>query len=89
MSDSTEYRGEPIISAPGFGILVHEAEEGETGYWAEVLTLPGYLSQGETLEELYANIYEAIRAVLPQADTDTARAPHDISLWPSATTHTT
>ena len=40
---------------------VHEAEEG--GYWAEVLELPGCVSQGETLEELRENIAEAIQAV--------------------------
>jgi predicted RNase H-like HicB family nuclease len=39
-------------------IRVHVAEEG--GYWAEVLNLPGCVSQGETLEELMRNISEAI-----------------------------
>jgi predicted RNase H-like HicB family nuclease len=43
-------------------ILVHEAEEG--GYWGEVLELPGCVSQGESLEELRANMREAIEAVL-------------------------
>ena len=38
-------------------ILVHAAEEG--GYWAEVPALPGCFSEGETLEELKANIREA------------------------------
>lgn len=39
-------------------ILVHEAEEG--GFWAEVPALPGCASQGETMEELLANMREAI-----------------------------
>ena len=39
-------------------IIVHEAEEG--GFWAEVPAIPGCVSQGETLEELDANIREAI-----------------------------
>lgn len=39
-------------------ILVHEAEEG--GFWAEVPALPGCASQGETMEELIANLREAI-----------------------------
>ena len=39
-------------------VLVHEAEEG--GFWAEVPALPGCVSQGETIEELTANIREAI-----------------------------
>jgi hypothetical protein len=44
-------------------VLVQEAEEG--GYWAEVIEMPGCVSQGETLAELRANIAEAIEAVSP------------------------
>jgi predicted RNase H-like HicB family nuclease len=43
-------------------IVVHEAEEG--GFWAEVPALPGCVSQGETMEELLANVREAIQAWL-------------------------
>ena len=39
-------------------VIVHEAEEG--GYWAEVPVLPGCASQGETMDELVANVREAI-----------------------------
>jgi predicted RNase H-like HicB family nuclease len=39
-------------------VVVHEAEEG--GYWAEVPALPGCASQGETMDELLANVREAI-----------------------------
>ena len=39
-------------------IVVHEAEEG--GFWAEVPALPGCASQGETMDELIANVREAI-----------------------------
>jgi predicted RNase H-like HicB family nuclease len=39
-------------------VIIHEAEEG--GFWAEVPALPGCFTQGETLEELQANIREAI-----------------------------
>lgn len=39
-------------------VVVHEAEEG--GFWAEVPALPGCASQGETMDELIANIREAI-----------------------------
>ena len=49
-------------TTPAFTALVHEAEEG--GYWAEVPELPGCASQGETLDELEANIREAIEGVL-------------------------
>ncbi len=38
--------------------IIHEAEEG--GYWAEVPALPGCMTQGESLEEIEANLREAI-----------------------------
>jgi predicted RNase H-like HicB family nuclease len=40
--------------------IIHAAEEG--GYWAEVPDLPGCFTQGETLEELGANIREAVES---------------------------
>ena len=43
-------------------IIVHEAEEG--GFWGEVPAIPGCASQGETLEELMANLQEAIEGCL-------------------------
>jgi len=43
-------------------VVVHEAEEG--GFWAEVPALPGCVSQGETMDELLANVREAIQAWL-------------------------
>jgi predicted RNase H-like HicB family nuclease len=43
-------------------VVVHEAEEG--GFWGEVPAIPGCSSQGETLEELMANLYEAIEGCL-------------------------
>jgi predicted RNase H-like HicB family nuclease len=43
-------------------IVIHEAEEG--GYWAEVPAIPGCVSQGETMDELLANIQEAIEGCL-------------------------
>lgn len=39
-------------------ILVHQAEEG--GYWAEVPSIPGCATQGDSLEELLENIREAV-----------------------------
>jgi predicted RNase H-like HicB family nuclease len=43
--------------------IVHEAEEG--GYWAEVPTIPGCATQGETRAELIRNLTEAIEGCLP------------------------
>jgi len=45
-----------------FKVIVHEAEEG--GYWAEVPSIFGCATQGETFEELLKNLYEAIEACL-------------------------
>lgn len=38
--------------------IVHRAEEG--GFWAEVPSLPGCCTQGDTLEEVKENLREAI-----------------------------
>ncbi len=43
-------------------VVVHEAEEG--GYWAEVPAIPGCATQGETMEELFENLREAIEGCL-------------------------
>lgn len=41
-------------------VIIHKADPDETGYWVECPSLPGCVSQGETLEETLANIKEAI-----------------------------
>ncbi len=43
-------------------VVVHEAEEG--GYWAEVPSITGCATQGETFDELLSNIYEAVEGCL-------------------------
>jgi len=43
-------------------VIVHEAEEG--GLWAEVPSIPGCATQGETFEELLANLYESVEGCL-------------------------
>ena len=43
-------------------VIVHEAEEG--GFWAEVPSIPGCATQGETFEELLKNLYEAVEGCL-------------------------
>jgi predicted RNase H-like HicB family nuclease len=42
--------------------IVHKAEEG--GFWAEVPSIPGCATQGETMEELRLNLREAIEGCL-------------------------
>ena len=42
--------------------IIHTAEEG--GYWAEIPALPGCVTQGETIDLLIHNIYEAVQGCL-------------------------
>ena len=51
-----------------FKVVIHKAEEG--GYWAEVPSLPGCFSQGETIEEVKANIKEAIEVYQESQEKD-------------------
>jgi predicted RNase H-like HicB family nuclease len=43
-------------------VIVHKAEEG--GVWAEVPSIPGCATQGETMEEIEVNVREAIEGCL-------------------------
>lgn len=52
-------------------VIVHDAEEG--GYWAEVPSIPGCATQGETFEELLQNLYEAIEGCLSVDVEDASR----------------
>lgn len=45
-----------------YTVAVYEADVGETGYWGEVVDLPGCVAQGDTLEELMVNMRAAIAA---------------------------
>jgi len=42
--------------------IVHRAEEG--GFWAEVPSIPGCATQGETMDDLRSNLREAIEGCL-------------------------
>jgi len=43
-------------------VVIHEADEG--GYWAEVPSIPGCVTQGDSFDELLSNIYEAVEGCL-------------------------
>lgn len=43
-------------------VIIHNAEEG--GYWAEVPSIPGCVTQGETMDDLISNLHEAIEGCL-------------------------
>jgi predicted RNase H-like HicB family nuclease len=56
-------------------VIVHEAEEG--GYWAEVPSIAGCATQGETFDELLVNLYEAVEGCLSVDIRDVGVAPTD------------
>ncbi len=56
-------------------VVVHEAGEG--GFWAEVPALPGCATEGETWEELLANLHEAIEGCLSVEIAQTESFPTD------------
>ena len=43
-------------------VVIHESDEG--GYWAEVPSIPGCATQGNSFDELLSNIYEAVEGCL-------------------------
>jgi predicted RNase H-like HicB family nuclease len=43
-------------------VMIYPAEEG--GYWAQVPALPGCITEGDTREELLANLREALQGYL-------------------------
>ncbi len=54
-------------TSPSFKAVVHVEPEG--GYWAEVPDLPGCFTQGDTLDEVYHNLAEAIACHLDRETT--------------------
>jgi len=50
--------------------IIHPAEEG--GYWAEVPALPGCITEGDTIEEVVANLKDAIEGWLDVANSRNA-----------------
>ncbi|MGQ9533547.1 MAG: type II toxin-antitoxin system HicB family antitoxin [Desulfotomaculales bacterium] len=60
-----------------YTVVVHTAEEG--GFVAEVAELPGCLTQGETLEELWAMVQDAKRAWIEAAIEEGIPVPEPVS----------
>ncbi len=54
-------------------VVLHAAEEG--GYWVEVPSLPGCVSQGDTVQEALTNIKEAIELTLECLIEDSQEVP--------------
>ena len=64
-----------------YAVVIHEDVEG--GFWAEVPALPGCYSQGESVDELMANIREAITGVLEVMKEQGAQAEANIQIPPA------
>ncbi len=57
-----------------YAVVIHEAEEG--GYWAEVPVLEGCcFAQGETIEEVLADVRSAIESHIDALREDGQRVP--------------
>lgn len=59
-------------------VIIHEAEEG--GFWAEVPALPGCVTEGETMDELKANLNEAIAGWLEASEAQAGPTEKGIEL---------
>ena len=55
--------------------IIYPAEEG--GYWAEVPALPGCITEGDTIDEVMANLKDAIIGWLDVANNRNAVEPTD------------
>jgi len=67
-----------------YTVAVYEAEPDETGFWCEVLELPGCVAQGETLDELRVNVIDAIVAweeANEELDGDGTERPRAVATW--------
>ena len=55
--------------------IVHKAEEG--GFWAEVPAMPGCATQAETMDELRANLREAVEGWLEAGNPESTANKED------------
>ena len=55
-------RSRNILPSMKLKTIIHEAEEG--GFWAEVPSIPGCSTEGDSFEELLQNLYEAVEGCL-------------------------
>jgi predicted RNase H-like HicB family nuclease len=55
--------------------IIHPAAEG--GYWAEVPALPGCITEGDSMEEVMANLKDAIEGWLEVANSRSVVAAID------------
>ncbi len=65
-----------MIKAKGLELTVILREEAEGGYSAQVVELPGCISQGENRNEALANIKEAIEGYLEAFPEEISQLKH-------------
>ncbi len=58
-------------------VIIHSEDDGS--YWAEVPSIPGCSTQGDTMEELIQNLHEAIEGCLA-VDIEPQDYPDNISI---------
>ncbi len=56
-------------------VIVHQADEG--GFWAEVPAIPGCATEGDTMDDLMANLHEAIEGCLSVEVDEPESSPGD------------
>ncbi len=56
-------------------MVIHRAEEG--GYWAEVPSLPGCFAQGETVDDVLADMQDAVESHVAALKDDGQPVPVD------------
>lgn len=61
-------------------VIIHKADPDETGYCVECPSLPGCVSQGETIDEAIANIKEAIELFIESLESRGLPVPEDDGL---------
>jgi predicted RNase H-like HicB family nuclease len=80
-------------SSPQLKIVVHKAKAPDVGYWAEIPGMPGCITEGDTLDELHANLREAVQGwLLAQLPSGSVAKPADLkrfaakaSVWQGST----
>jgi antitoxin HicB len=71
---------EDYLDRPYHVILTRdETHEGQTGFFAEVEELPGVWSQGQTAQEAFANLQDAMKGWLSVALEDGLEIPEPLS----------
>ncbi|HTB23552.1 MAG TPA: type II toxin-antitoxin system HicB family antitoxin [bacterium] len=50
--------------SPKLKVVIHKAKSPDVAYWAEIAGMPGCITEDDTLQELHANLREAVQGWL-------------------------